>query len=596
MEKLKNENLKKIEIKIIGDNCIVSYPSAKISKANEIPAFPQLDNELKSTIDLNLSLSSNSEEEYISNIKEIKRKKNDYESNSKKKLEITNKSIFYSESNLKISSSDRNIVKNNNKKDYKNKECLPKNSVIKKLNFDLCETIKALDRSKKLSESDRIKNKSNFLYKNKYSINNKNHMYDINNLIKNNNKNNCIKKRRNSMIYHLQIKKKESKNLNINTNQSFIRHRPNNSFVLQNPFNNNKFIYLNNNSSIKNNDDNKENITLNSKNSKPEINYSHNKKTNKYLKIYNKKRNIKNYLDKIVDGISIKKANNIKFKSTGNYSLSKIDSKQKISKKKESNNKKNNVKIKENKNNSNIKILNKNPKNMFCIKKPNKKKVPYLTSSIINNINSKNDKKYSNNNNNEYCSLKQYYHLKSPYLLNIQGSSITPITSTNGCTNYTNCTNNSSLNLNSPTTTKIYFNSNLEDKNLLKKYNSQNSFLKNMLQNNINCNNYINEKKRFESITNNKNIDNNDKSSKKFIKNNSNSFYKKSLNNKTLRPSKNSNFNKKLLNKCNKNELQNIIKIKIKSLNKILTERNIRSFYSNNSFNNNQDCLFEDNI
>ena len=232
---------------------------------------------------------------------------------------------------------------------------------------------------------------------------------------------------------------------------------------------------------------------------------------------------------------------------------------------------------------------------MFCIKKPNKKKVPYLTSSIINNINSKNDKKYSNNNNNEYCSLKQYYHLKSPYLLNIQGSSITPITSTNGCTNYTNCTNNSSLNLNSPTTTKIYFNSNLEDKNLLKKYNSQNSFLKNMLQNNINCNNYINEKKRFESITNNKNIDNNDKSSKKFIKNNSNSFYKKSLNNKTLRPSKNSNFNKKLLNKCNKNELQNIIKIKIKSLNKILTERNIRSFYSNNSFNNNQDCLFEDN-
>ena len=176
MEKLKNENLKKIEIKIIGDNCIVSYPSAKISKANEIPAFPQLDNELKSTIDLNLSLSSNSEEEYISNIKEIKRKKNDYESNSKKKLEITNKSIFYSESNLKISSSDRNIVKNNNKKDYKNKECLPKNSVIKKLNFDLCETIKALDRSKKLSESDRIKNKSNFLYKNKYSINNKNHM------------------------------------------------------------------------------------------------------------------------------------------------------------------------------------------------------------------------------------------------------------------------------------------------------------------------------------------------------------------------------------------------------------------------------------
>ena len=59
---------------------------------------------------------------------------------------------------------------------------------------------------------------------------------------------------------------------------------------------------------------------------------------------------------------------------------------------------------------------------MFCIKKPNKKIVPYLSSKIMNNINSKNEKKYSNNiKNNEYCSLKQYYHFKCPYYLNIQG-------------------------------------------------------------------------------------------------------------------------------------------------------------------------------
>ena len=175
MEKLKNENSKKIEIKIIGDNCIVSFPSSKNPSKKDVPTFPLLENEFKSTIDLNLSLSSNSEDDFISNLKEIKKKNKELESNSKKKLEITNKSIFYSESNIKLSSSDRdkNIDKNKKINDNKNKENILKNSVIKKLNFDLCDTIKILDKNKKLSESDRAKNKSNFLYKNKNLINNK---------------------------------------------------------------------------------------------------------------------------------------------------------------------------------------------------------------------------------------------------------------------------------------------------------------------------------------------------------------------------------------------------------------------------------------
>ena len=41
----------------------------------------KLENELKSTIDLNLSLSSNSDEDFISNLKEIKRKNKEYDSN-----------------------------------------------------------------------------------------------------------------------------------------------------------------------------------------------------------------------------------------------------------------------------------------------------------------------------------------------------------------------------------------------------------------------------------------------------------------------------------------------------------------------------------
>ena len=82
-----------------------------------------------------------------------------------KKLGITNKNIFYSESNLKISSSNRNIkIKKNNKDNNNNeKESFIKNSVIIKLNFGLFENYKDLDKNKKLSESDKIKNKSIFL-------------------------------------------------------------------------------------------------------------------------------------------------------------------------------------------------------------------------------------------------------------------------------------------------------------------------------------------------------------------------------------------------------------------------------------------------
>ena len=102
MEKLKIENLKEIEIKIDGNNCIISYPYTKITSINEVSILPQLDKEIKTTVDLNLSVSSTSED-FISNLKKIKNLNNkENDSNSKKKLEITNKSIFNSESNLKI--------------------------------------------------------------------------------------------------------------------------------------------------------------------------------------------------------------------------------------------------------------------------------------------------------------------------------------------------------------------------------------------------------------------------------------------------------------------------------------------------------------
>ena len=107
---------------------------------------------------------------------------------------------------------------------------------------------------------------------------------------------------------------------------------------------------------------------------------------------------------------------------------------------------------------------------MFCIKKPNKKISPYLTSFGINNIKTKNEKISNMNKKNEYCSLRQYYYLKSPYLLNIQPSSATPLTLTNAYTIWSICTNCSTLNTLSTNTSKIYYNSNKEEKISFMKY------------------------------------------------------------------------------------------------------------------------------
>lgn len=629
MEKLKNENLKKIEIKIQGDNCIISYPSSKKPSKKDVSTFPPLDNDNKSFIDLNLSISSNSEEDFISNLKEIRRKNKDNESNSKQKLEITNKSIFYSESNIKFSPSDAKNIKDKKINDINNKECLLKNSVIKKLNFDKCGVIKDIDKNKVLSGSDRNKNKKNLLYKNKQLL----EIFNINNILINNRCNKGAinaKKRTNSMInYEIKMQKKKDtiNKVNLNINQSFIRHRQNNSFVLPNPFNTNRVIYLNNlnnKNSAQYSPNIKGNITLRNHKSKGEIKFhKNNKKKYKSPKLFNKNRNIKNNFDKMTEEKSLIKSNCLKFKSTGDFSQSKkenksqklIENKSKMSKEKKIISNKNNKKIIQNKiDNKKLKILNKNnpnikktinmninKKNMFCIKKPNKKIVSYLTSNLTNNTNNKIEKNSKNNYKNEYCSLKQYYHFKSPYLLNIQGTSYTPtpIVSTNGCTNCSNGSNCSTLNSPSTTTTKIFCKSNLEEKNNLIKYYSQNSFLKNMIYNTYNYNDSnenknvnINQYHQNQKCKNKNYIDEN---KNQINKNKSNNILKNPENNKSLKTSKIKEINKKLLNKCNTKELQKVIKSNDKSLHKILTERNLSGASCNSSFNKNNYIYLESN-
>jgi len=602
MEKLKNENLKEIEIKLEGNNCIISYPSSKISLVNEVTTFPQLDKELKGNIDLNLSVSSTSED-FITNLKKIKNindKEND--SNSKKKLEITNKSIFYSESFLKKSSSDRNFHLSKKIRDIKNKnkECIIKNSVIKKLNFDLYETMKNCDKNKKIAESERNKNEKNYLYKNHNKINTSKNIgnkdnYSIEHIfINNNNKGkNCLpKKIKNSLNNNEQKYKKEensnrnSNNVSSDINQTLIRKKKNNSFVLSNPFNNKKKLYINNNN-IKISEGNSNIISgkrsFNKMKSKDEIKISKNKNGNKKSispKIV-KNSKIKQNFEKLIEEKNSHKSNYLRFKSSGNLSLS------------------NNLKKKENKrnvNNKNEKSVNKNhtnlnsnncinnKKNMFCIKKLNKKQIPYLISNNNNNINQKNDKLLIKEQRNEYCTLKQYYYLKSPFLSNLQCSTTTPITSTNG---YTNCTNSSTVNSPSITISKI---SNVENKNQLIKYYSHNSLVKDMTNNTINqndaiCKNILNFNK-YQKVKHKNSMDQN-YNQNKVCYNKSRCSLKRANDIKLMKSFKISEINnKKRLNGSKTKKLKVVIKGNSKPIHKMLTERNIKGIVYNNSFSN----------
>ena len=603
MEKLKSENLKEIEIKLEGNNCIISYPSSKISLVNEVTTFPQLDKELKGNIDLNLSVSSTSED-FITNLKKIKNineKEND--SNSKKKLEITNKSIFCSESFLKKSSSDRNFHLSKKMRDIKNKnkDCIIKNSVIKKLNFDLYETMKNCDKNKKVAESERNKNEDNYLYKNHNKINTNKNIGDKGNysiehiFINNNNKGkNCLPKNRKVSLNNNEHKNKKeensyrnSNNVSKDVNQTLIRKKKNNSFVLSNPFNNKRILYINNNNNIKISEGNPKitsgKRTLNKMKYKGEIKISKNKNENKKSispKIV-KNSKIKKNFEKLNEEKNSLRSNYLRFKSSGNLSFS--NNLKKKEKKRNINNK-NEKSVTKSHANLNINNNVNNKKNMFCIKKLNKKQIPYLISNNINNINPKNEKLLNKEQKNEYCTLKQYYYLKTPYVSNLQGSSTTPITSTNG---YTNCTNSSTINSPSITTSKF---SNVEDKNQLTKYYSHNSLVKDIVNNTINQNNAFSKNilnfNKYQKVRHKNSIEQNINQNK-YCHNKSRCSLKRVDDIKLMKSFKISEINnKKRLNGSKTKKFKVVIKGITKPIHKILTERNIKGIAYNNSFSN----------
>ena len=139
MKKLKNENLKNIEIKLDGNNCIISYPHPKITSITE--TLSHKFSEIKDTVvDLNLSLSSNSED--LNDINKVQ------DSSQKNTFEITNKSIFYTESNKNIETKNEEI---NNLQTEKN------SNMGTKLNFDIYDLKKKISNVHKIG-SERINN------------------------------------------------------------------------------------------------------------------------------------------------------------------------------------------------------------------------------------------------------------------------------------------------------------------------------------------------------------------------------------------------------------------------------------------------------
>ena len=168
MEKEKN-----IQIKIEGNTCTVNYPEESQILKSKISEQASLIGSLTNNEDVTLTISKTTED-FLNNNKSLNNnnynKNNLINTNEKSKLEITNISIFNSEKKnesssyintpKKINNTLNNLNKINNNISNNKYEKELKDSVIKKLNFDLCDSIKETETISKNKEE----NKSSFTY------------------------------------------------------------------------------------------------------------------------------------------------------------------------------------------------------------------------------------------------------------------------------------------------------------------------------------------------------------------------------------------------------------------------------------------------
>ena len=541
------ENEKQIEIKIEGNTCTLNYINESQTSKSRVSGQMSLSGSLANFDDFTLTISKAADDFtpchknnfLVNNNDKDKKLEN---TNEKSKLEITYMSIFNSDQKNGTSSikktpfapnSIKKINENNINNDNYEKEI--KDSVIKKLNFDLCDSIYTSEKS----ENNNNQNKQAFKE----------------NISKNLNERYFIHEKNINNKSVINAKDKEEENINkksdedlkkfINLNQS-SKHFKNRCKSFQKEKKSINRISIDSNDSTRNNNKNNiinninKNIYQNNSNSKisiqkiGHINKNVINNNNNIQEIMNsekykeRKEKLHKYFDKLAESKNNIKANYLKLTS------------EKL--KKDSKTNKNLLKIEEN---LVTDEKNKNNKNNEEILKTSKKLFPQLSST--NSFNTSNSK-------NKLSSIKKSYYYQTPSTSNIKVGNIS--TSTKNGTFVSN--------LNTPvisisSNSKIANFSKTDNKNIIMKLYYGNSTSKKMVKNKYN----------------------NDSTAKKIEK-------KKT----EILIDKERDSIKCLLKKHN-TDLKNVIKINNKKIQTILNGKsgigkNMNDYHYNNNINNNR--------
>ena len=337
------ENERQIQININGDTCTFNYADESQTSKSKISGQQSLYGSLANFDDLTLTPSKAADDytpihKNINKINKVSINKNNLEKkfdniNEKSKFEITCMSIFNSDlknenSSIKktpfyqnsINKIDENNQINNNNIDNEKDDI--KDSVIKKLNFDICTSA----HSSEYLENNEEENKEPFTYNisknlnecyfiheknvnNIYDLNTKDNKLDILNDLNTKSFEKNKKKEEGKKHFEIRCKtvKKEKKpqsKILVDSNDSDRNHR--------NINNKNVLVNINNQSLFQNNSSSKIAITKINKNIINNNNIQEIMQSEKYKE---RKEKLKKYFDKLADGKSDIRANYIKLTS-----------------------------------------------------------------------------------------------------------------------------------------------------------------------------------------------------------------------------------------------------------------------------------------
>ena len=457
------ENEKIIQIKIEGNNCTVNYPDESQILKSKTSGQTSLCGSFTNIDDLTLTISKTTED-FINNNnnqnninnKNINKSNLNY-SNEKSKLEITYISIFNSDKKSEYSSNTKtpiyqsNNIKNINEKNnddlsIKKYEKDLKDSVIKKLNFDLFDSIKETETIKKNPDTNKASFKENisknlneryFMHEKNINNNNSSNSLivstnnNINNNENENNKSNNIVIKSFENIENIENNENNEnsngKYITVNKSSKFFKNRcksfhkekkinnritvDSNASTLNNKnsnINQEKNISVNiNNNLYQNNSSSKINVNRNNFIKKEHININV-REGIKYDKYIEKKDKLKNYFDRLSESKPSIKSIYLKLKEGNN--LNQLKKEQNINQL---------IKIEENLETE--KKINNNITNKEYIMNTTKKLFPQLSSA--NSFNTSNSK--NKLNCAQLSSVKKNYYFQTPSTSNLKAENST---------------------------------------------------------------------------------------------------------------------------------------------------------------------------